>query len=113
MKTFEFTETTWDLVNNQRVKLADWTVATAGNNAIIIQKITPTTKSGDSIKKVVKVDDCDGYVFQVLKTKIKAIGAADGLVDWMNWCKEENLMTCRAMQVLNYVWDKIKPMKAN
>ena len=57
MKTFEFTETTWDLVNNQRVKLADWTVATAGNNAIIIQKITPTTKSGDSIKKVVLADE--------------------------------------------------------
>ena len=108
MKIFELTENTIDINTKEITKVADWTVVPAGlhNNKIIIQKITPHTKNGDSIKKVIKVEDCDGYVFKVLKTKIKAIGGAEGLVDWM--IKDQDLFECRIRQLLNYAWDKMK-----
>lgn len=110
MKIFEFTETTFDVEKRKNINIADWSVVPSGlhNNSIIIQKITPTTKKGDIIKKVIKVEDCDEYIFRVLKTKIKAIGGAEGLVNWMLQCQKENFMMCKVKQVLNYAWDEMK-----
>ena len=110
MEYFEFTETTIDMATRKQYKVADWTVIPAGlhNNAIIIQKITPQYKSGDSIKKVIKIETCDEYIFKALKTKTKAIDGAEGLINWMRKCKDENICTCYLKNLLNFAWDEMK-----
>ena len=108
MKLFEYHETTFDMNTRQSIKVADWSVVPSGlhNNSIIIQKITPNYQRGDVIKKVIKVEECDEFVFKALKTKIKAIGGAEGLVDWM--IKDVDTFDCRIRQLLNYAWDEMK-----
>lgn len=110
MEYFTYEETSIDLKTYEQYKVADWTVIPAGlhNNAIIIQKITPQYKSGDLIKKVIKIETCDEYIFKALKTKIKAIDGAEGLINWMRKCKDDNICTCRLEALLNYAWDKMK-----
>ena len=111
MKIFEYTETTYNMEKRQIEKVADWAVVpTMNNNSIIVQKITPQYKKGDVIKKVFKVENCDDFVYKVMKTKIKAIGGAEGFVDWMQKCKDENIMTCYVTNALNFAWDKMKYM---
>ena len=108
MKIFEYQETTFDMNTRQNIKVADWSVIAGGlhNNKIIIQKITPNYQRGDIIKKVINVEECDEFVFKALKTKIKAIGGAEGLVNWM--VKNADTFECRIRQLLNYAWDEMK-----
>lgn len=108
MKLFEYHENSYNIETKQRVKVAEWSVVPSGlhNNSIIIQKITPNYQRGDVIKKVIKVEECDEFVFKALKTKIKAIGGAEGLVDWM--IKDVGTFECRIRQLLNYAWDEMK-----
>ena len=88
MKLFEYHETTFDMNTRQSIKVADWSVVPSGlhNNSIIIQKVTPNYQRGDVIKKVIKVEECDEFVFKALKTKIKAIGGAEGIIS----CKDRH-----------------------
>lgn len=104
-KIFEIQETTYNTETKQIDKIADWSVVPC-RNSIIIQKITPNTKKGDVIKKVIKVEETDEFVFKALKTKIKAIGGAEGLVDWM--IKDRDLFQCRIWKLLNYAYDEMK-----
>ena len=109
MKVFNFEETTFDIEKRQSIKVADWEVFPVGlhsHNKIAIRKITPNAKPNATTIKVFRVDDSDKYIFQVLKTKIKAQGGADGLVDWM--IKDDGLMRCRIKQLLNFAWDNIR-----
>lgn len=110
MKCFEFSEYTINMETRERVKVADWAVLPAGlhNDKIIVEKITPARKSGDIIKKVFKVEDTDGYIYKLLKTKINAQGGANGLVDWMLECQRENIGDTFVRRVLNYAWDEMK-----
>lgn len=108
MKIFEYQENTYDMDTRQRRKVADWTVVQGGLHTIIVEKITPQYHRGDIIKKVIKVENCDDFVVKLLKTKIKAIGGAEGLIDWMQRCKDENIMTSMVERVLNFAWDEMK-----
>ena len=108
IKMFHFKETAWDRESNTIIHVADWVVMPTmlHNDKIIIEKITPTRTKDDIIHKVFKVEECDDYVVKVLKTKIKAIGGANGLVDWM--IKDKDVFECMIRRILNYAWDKMK-----
>ena len=111
MKMFRFSETTYDTENRRRIKVADWVVFPSGlhNDKITIQKVGFVACDmpwAQTSYKVFKVEDTDEFVFNAMKTKIKAAGGAEGLVDWM--IKNQDLFRCRIAKLLNYAWDKMK-----
>ena len=108
MKIFELTQTDYDLQKKKQYKVADWTAVTSGlhNDKIIIQKIPADYKPGMQIKKVFRVENDSEYTFKAMKTKIKANGGADGLLDFM--IKENDTFYCRIINLLNYAWDEMR-----
>lgn len=114
MKIFEYTEKHLDMDKfrcegiAEFVEIAKWSVIPTAlhNDKIIIHKVTPAHMKSDITYKVIKVEDCSDHVYKVLKTKIKAIGGAEGLVDWM--IKNADTFDCRITQILNYAWNEMK-----
>lgn len=100
---FVFEEFSFNLETRKRTKVADWKVfpADGDNGRVIIQKQSAT--------KVFRVDDDCEFVFKALKTKIKAIGGAAGLVNWM--IQDKDFMSCRIVNLLNFAWDTMKVAK--
>lgn len=88
----------------------DWTVKSyEGRNFIIVQKITPEYKNGDRIKKTFKVEDSKGeYAYKCMKTKIKADKGADGLLSFMQKCKDKDFGLAWVRTILNYAWDSMR-----
>lgn len=92
----------------------DWTVSKpdSRNDCIIIQKITPEYKPGDSVKKVFRVEDSSEYTFKCLKTKIKADKGADGLLNFMQKCKTSEFGLAYVRTILNFAWDGMREYNA-
>lgn len=52
-----------------------------------------------------------GYVYRLMKTKIKAQDGAEGLVSFLEQALEGHFMTCLAWRVLDYAADNMRPAK--
>ena len=103
---FEFVENTVNLDTMQRVTVATWTVKVISDNAILIQKITPDYKAGDTIKKTVKVVDDPEHAYKLMKTMIKADGGATGLIKFME--QHKDFANVWVKNILNHAWDNMK-----
>lgn len=108
MKQYVVNEFNINVNTMETTLVAEWTVVPAGlhNDRIIIQRIAADQKHDDIIKKVIKVEDNSEFVYKALKTKIKAIGGAEGLVDWM--IKDDDVFRCRIIKLLNYAWSNMR-----
>lgn len=74
-----------------------------GNNNLLT-----VTKNGTS--KTVTIEDCRGeYVYKLTKSRIKSIGGASGLFEFIDRALFENFMACHAWRILDYVMDEMKP----
>lgn len=68
------------------------------------------TKNGTA--KTVYIEDCGTeYVYNLAKSKIKANNGAKGLFDFIDKSLYENLMSCYAWCILDYIIDEMRPAK--
>ncbi len=104
----EYTEITWDKERNTFVPVCKWNFAASGNSHFIIERGTP---DGQWKKKVFEVRDTGEYTYQLLKTRINAMGGAKGLYDFMKSCFDQNFATAFPLKVLNYCFFQMKEAK--
>lgn len=78
----------------------NWTVAHS-NNIFILQDddATPGTKC----KYCVKVEPDYSFTFKIMKTKIKAIGGAAGLCDFVKDCYTTDILQCAVEKIINAI----------
>lgn len=77
------------------------------NNLLLVEKDTGDTWR----KKAVRVEDCNEYTYKLLKTKIKAIGGAAGLHEFMKKCIEDKFGESLVNTILNYSFDTMREAK--
>ena len=106
--TFNYVEFTYNMEKREREKVADWEVFKLCDGKIAIRKkpVVNNLKPYEYNLRVFKVVDDGEFVFKALKTKIKAAGGSEGLVDWM--IKNQDTFECRIRQLLNFTWDSMK-----
>lgn len=78
-----------------------------GNNNLLT-----VTKNGNT--KTAYIEDCGSeYVFKLMKSRIKAMGGASGLFEYIDRALFEKFMDCYAWRILNYIMDEMKPAAAS
>lgn len=107
MNAVQYIETTFDMKERKSVKVAEWWFVAHGN-ILVIEK---HGVSGTFQKKNIKVEPNDEYVFSLLKTKIKAIGGAEGLAKFMGGEVVKNSYSCWVSKILNHAMDTMKEAK--
>ena len=105
-------ETSWTPDTRKIEDVCDWSFMAAGENVLIIERTEP---DGTFRKKNIRVvEDNDGYVWTVQKTRIKANGAAPGLVEFFkrNCFGDNTLFECDMRKILNYAFFQMRECKA-
>lgn len=104
--TTEFNETG----KHERVKVADWSVIPY-EGKMIVERIPANYTGGESVKKIIRVDEDIEFTFKLQKTKIRAAGGASGLVAWMERLIEKDFGICWVSKILNYAWFEMKEVR--
>ena len=66
----------------------------------------------NGVKKFVCVERDSGYVYRLLKTKIKATDGADGLYKYICAnCRIQDLFFCHVKKILDYAFDTMRAAK--
>ena len=87
--------------------MADWIFGeNLDRDKIIIGRSEPDSEIWKF--RLFKVEECSEYVYDLKKTKIKAINGVSGLVEFMRRAIEENLMTTNVEIILNHAWKNMK-----
>lgn len=94
----------------ERVKVADWSIIPY-EGKMIIERIPANYTGGESVKKIIWVEDDIEFTFKLQKTKIRAAGGAAGLVAWMTKRVEQNFAICFVEKILHYAWNEMKEMR--
>lgn len=104
--TTEFNETG----EHERVKVADWSIVPL-DGKMIVERIPANYTGGESVKKIIRVDEDIEFVFKLQKTKIRAAGGASGLVAWMTKRVEQNFAICFVEKILHWTWNEMKEVR--
>ena len=103
----QYKDTRFDREKWQSVTVADWIFGeNLERDKIIIGRSEPD--SDDYTFRLFKVEECSDYVYDLKKTKIKAIDGVTGLVEFMRRAIKENLMTTNVEIILNHAWKNMK-----
>ena len=83
--------------------------AVAHGPYLVAQKECP---DGTFTKKVVKVEDEAGFVFKLMKTKIKAEGGSSALLNWLEKTEAfTDFGSSFTSKVYNWIFDSMKEAK--
>lgn len=104
--TTEFNETG----EYERVKVADWSIVPY-DGKMIVERIPANYTGGESVKKIIRVDEDIEFTFKLQKTKIRASGGAAGLVAWMTKRVEQEFAICFVEKILHWTWNEMKEVK--
>lgn len=99
-----------------RVHVADWTIEAEGDNYITVTMqpltcIAAAPLGAHLARKTVKVESTSDYVFDLKKTKIKAMGGAAGLVEFMAGTVRDHVGTTWTEKILHWIMDEMRPAK--
>lgn len=90
-------------------ELGRYTVAVIGNK-LLIEK---SEEDGKFEKRIYKVDEAkDGFMWDILKTKIKFHDGGKGLEAWLARESKEDGFHSLGISFLNTVWKNVKQCKA-
>lgn len=94
----------------ERVKVADWSIVPY-DGKMIVERIPANYTGGESVKKIIRVDEDIEFTFKLQKTKILASGGAAGLVAWMTKRVEQNFAICFVEKILHWTWNEMKEVR--
>lgn len=95
-----YKEVKYDRELDALVHVADWSFTVYSGNS---EQFT-VCKNGAA--KTVRVEDCgSGFVYKLLKTKVKAQGGAHGLFERLDRWLSEKFMEDHAWKVLHWCFD--------
>lgn len=103
----KYQETTFDMNLRKSVAVADWICgANLDRDGLIVGKSEP--ESCEWKFRIFKVEDCSDFVFDLKKTKIRAIDGVEGLMKFMERETKDGIPSCFVNKILNYAWDNMK-----